>query len=58
MKSSKKDKVILGVSDSKLSGSINEELGLSCQHTGVVPEVVRGRHVNRSGCTYRFYGGC
>lgn len=44
VKSSKKDKVILGVSDSKLSASINEELGLSCQHTGVVPEIIRGMY--------------
>ncbi|XP_067950610.1 nucleolar protein 56-like isoform X2 [Watersipora subatra] len=46
VKSSKKDKVILGVSDSKLSASINEELGLSCQHTGVVPEIIRGIRVH------------
>lgn len=41
-KSKKKDKAILGVSDSKLAGSIQENLGISCQHSGVVPEVLRG----------------
>lgn len=41
-KSKKKDKVILGVSDPKLGSSINEILGISCQHLGVVPEVIRG----------------
>ena len=46
VKSTKKSKVILGVSDSKLGASINEELGLSCQHTGVVPEIIRGKDVS------------
>ena len=41
-KSKKKDKVILGVGDSKLGSSINEVLGVTCQHIGVVPEVIRG----------------
>lgn len=42
VKSGKKDKVTLGVSDSKLGASINEELSLSVQTTGVVPEIIRG----------------
>ena len=42
VKSGKKDKVTLGVSDSKLGASINEELGFSCQHTGIVIEIIRG----------------
>lgn len=41
-KSTKKAKSILGLSDQKLAGAISETLGLSCQHTGVVPEIVRG----------------
>ena len=41
-KSKKKDKVILGVGDPKLGSSINDNLGVSCLHTGVVPEVIRG----------------
>ena len=41
-KSGKKKKSILGVSDSKIAAPISEELGLSCQHTGVVPEIIRG----------------
>ncbi|XP_052773586.1 nucleolar protein 56-like isoform X2 [Mya arenaria] len=40
--SSKKQKVVLGVSDPKIGSSISEDLGVSCLHTGVVPEVVRG----------------
>ncbi|KAH7982153.1 hypothetical protein HPB52_003313 [Rhipicephalus sanguineus] len=41
-KSTKKSKVILGVGDSKLGMTVQESLGMSCQHTGVVPEVIRG----------------
>ncbi|KAJ9583605.1 hypothetical protein L9F63_022049, partial [Diploptera punctata] len=41
-KSKSKKKVILGVSDPKLGSSINELLGINCQHIGVVPEVIRG----------------
>lgn len=51
VKSSKKDKVILGVSDQKLGASINDELGLSCQHTGVVPEIIRGLYAKFSTYT-------
>ena len=43
VKPTKKDKIILGISDSKLGAAINEELGFSCQHTGVVPEIIRGK---------------
>jgi len=32
----------LGVSDSKLSASINDACGIKCSHIGVVPEVIRG----------------
>merc|ERR1711976_1104953 len=41
-KGGKKEKVTLGVGDSKLASAIAEEMGLSCQHTGVVPEIIRG----------------
>ncbi|XP_037577317.1 nucleolar protein 56-like [Dermacentor silvarum] len=41
-KSTKKNKVILGVSDSKLAMTVQESMGISCQHTGIVPEVIRG----------------
>lgn len=38
----KPKKVQLGVSDPKLGASINEILGISCTHIGVVPEIMRG----------------
>ncbi|XP_019864375.1 PREDICTED: nucleolar protein 56-like isoform X2 [Amphimedon queenslandica] len=38
----KKAKVILGVSDQKLSASIQDVLEVQCQHMGVVTEVMRG----------------
>lgn len=38
-----KNKDILGVIDPKLGASINEALGIVCQHVGVVPEVIRGK---------------
>lgn len=41
-KSKKKDKVILGVGDSKLSSAITEALGIQCNHIGAVPELIRG----------------
>nr|XP_012147053.1 PREDICTED: nucleolar protein 56 isoform X1 [Megachile rotundata] len=41
-KSGKSDKVILGVADPKLGASITEALGIKCDHTGVVPEIIRG----------------
>merc|ERR1719385_430916 len=37
-----KGKAVLGVSDSKLSASINDACGIKCSHVGVVPEVIRG----------------
>ena len=33
---------MLGVSDSKLSASINDACGIKCSHIGVIPEVIRG----------------
>lgn len=50
-KSTKKEKVIVGVGDSKLGAAIVEELGISCQHTGVVPEIIRGTVLT---CTLTF----
>lgn len=41
-KGSKKEKSILGVGDSKIAAPIAEDCGISCQHTGVVPEIIRG----------------
>merc|ERR1712179_326926 len=38
----KKGGALLGVSDSKLSASINDACGIKCTHIGVVPEVIRG----------------
>ena len=43
MSEKKKKKAILGVFDSRLSTSINAELGLNCMHTGVVAEILRGQ---------------
>jgi len=40
--SKKKQKVVLGVGDSKIGSSISEEMGVTCLHTGVVPEILRG----------------
>lgn len=40
--SGKKDKIQLGVADSKISSAINEALSIQCTHTGCVPEVLRG----------------
>jgi len=33
---------VLGVSDSKLSASINDSCKVKCSHIGVIPEVIRG----------------
>merc|ERR1712183_253186 len=33
---------VLGVSDSKLSASINDACNIKCSHIGVIPEVIRG----------------
>lgn len=41
-KATKKDKFVLGVNDPKLGAAITEVLKITCQHTGAVPEVIRG----------------
>ena len=42
-KSSKKLKVLLGVSDPRIGAAITEELQIQCVHTGAVPELLRGQ---------------
>ena len=41
-KPGKKEKVVLGVADPKLGASITEALNIKCDHTGAVPEIIRG----------------
>jgi len=41
-KSSKK-KILLGVSDSKLAAAVAESTDAACMHTGVIPEIIRGK---------------
>ncbi|XP_076751302.1 nop56 ribonucleoprotein [Xylocopa sonorina] len=41
-KSGKKDKIVLGVTDPKLGASITEVLDIKCDHTGAIPEIIRG----------------
>lgn len=49
VKSKKKAAFSLGVGDSKLAVSIGEALNFPCNHTGVVPELLRGirRHFTK-----------
>ncbi|XP_067125266.1 nucleolar protein 56 isoform X2 [Centruroides vittatus] len=42
----KKKSVILGVGDAKVGVAIQETLSYPCQHTGVVPEIIRGVRVH------------
>lgn len=41
-KSGKKDEVVLGVADPKLGANITEVLNIKCDHTGAIPEIIRG----------------
>ncbi|XP_043268325.1 nucleolar protein 56 [Venturia canescens] len=41
-KPGKKEKLVLGVGDPKLGASITEALDIKCDHTGAVPEILRG----------------
>lgn len=41
-KPGKKEKIVLGVADPKLGASITEALEIKCDHTGAVPEIIRG----------------
>jgi hypothetical protein len=42
-KEKKRAKMILGVADSRIASTINELFSITCQHTGVVPELLRGK---------------
>ena len=41
-KPKKRSDLILGVSDPKIGTAVQDNLSITCQHTGVVPEVLRG----------------
>ncbi|CAF0955898.1 unnamed protein product [Adineta steineri] len=41
-KEKKRAKMILGVADTRIGSTINELFSITCQHTGVVPELLRG----------------
>ncbi|CAF0886864.1 unnamed protein product [Adineta steineri] len=41
-KEKKRAKMILGVADTRSGSTINELFSITCQHTGVVPELLRG----------------
>jgi hypothetical protein len=42
-KEKKRAKMILGVADSRIASAINELFTITCQHTGVIPELLRGK---------------
>lgn len=42
-KEKKRAKMILGVADTRIASAINELFSISCQHTGVIPELLRGK---------------
>jgi RNA processing factor Prp31 len=42
-KEKKRTKMILGVADPRIASTINELFSIPCQHTGVVPELLRGK---------------
>jgi hypothetical protein len=37
--------MILGVADTRSGSTINELFSITCQHTGVVPELLRGKQL-------------
>ena len=41
-KSGKKKKILLGVADAKVGSAIAETVQISVQHTGSIPEIIRG----------------
>ncbi|CAF1512511.1 unnamed protein product, partial [Adineta ricciae] len=45
-KEKKRAKMILDVADSRVASSINELFSVTCRHTGVVPELLRGIRVH------------
>lgn len=42
-KEKKRAKMTLGVADPRVASSVNELFSITCQHTGVVPELIRGK---------------
>lgn len=38
--------MILGVADARIASAVNELFSITCQHTGVVPELLRGKNLN------------
>lgn len=46
-KEKKRAKMILGVADPRIASAINELFQVPCQHTGVVPELIRGLIINK-----------
>ncbi|GAB0087535.1 nucleolar protein 56 [Sergentomyia squamirostris] len=42
----KRKKLTLGVADSKLGAAIAEALSIQCNHTGAVPEIIRGIRIH------------
>lgn len=41
-KTDKKGSIVLGVADAKIGGTLAEAMMISCQHSGIIPEVIRG----------------
>jgi hypothetical protein len=35
--------MILGVADPRIASTVNEYFSITCQHTGVIPELLRGK---------------
>ena len=51
-KEKKRAKMVLGVADSRIASAINESFSITCQHTGVVPELIRGSLLNSIECSF------
>lgn len=47
-KEKKRAKMILGVADARIASAVNELFSITCQHTGVVPELLRGMRVEKT----------
>ncbi len=52
--STKKQKVVLGISDTKLSAAVKDELDIECLVSDSVKEIVRGE-CSQILCTFHFY---
>lgn len=46
-KEKKRVKTTLGVADPRIASAINELFSIACQHTGVIPELLRGERSKR-----------